>query len=363
VSHAATGTASSGFGLQLPMRRWAMWLLALGVGGVLVFDLPQPEPVAAGSADPLPAAAAPFIGMYKAAAEHWKVNWYLLASIHMQESGFGTSTLPGVRSGVNRFGCCAGPMQFNVRDGTWDGHKNAYKEIEAARPPAYPLQQPSHPSPYDSFDAIAAAAHKLSADGADASLYSSGTHRATCAYVGACSEVDNCGGPSEYCQVLPRARAWEKEGTRAEPGVAPVPAAGGWPLSIPGRITSAFGMRDGRPHKGLDIAAPPGTPIVAHAAGRVSLRQNEAVSGGYGNFACVDHGAYESCYAHMIAPAMVTLGQQVSAGQQLGRVGSTGRSTGPHLHFEIRMPGHGRALCPAPYLGIPREGACTAERF
>jgi hypothetical protein len=165
------------------------------------------------------------------------VNPYLLASIHMQESGF--STNPTVASGVNAFGCCAGPMQFNVKAGTWDAHKFAFRPIADARPGSYPLDRrkggscglrpPHKPSGmscqayqscksvpaevgcvYDDFDAIAGAAHKLRADGATESLYSDGTHDAVCAYIGSCSEVDNCtGSVNQYCEVLTRAREWE----------------------------------------------------------------------------------------------------------------------------------------------------------
>jgi hypothetical protein len=167
--------------------------------------------------------------MYQGAAEHYGVNPYLLASIHQQETGF--SSHPSSGGGVNFAGCCAGPMQFNVRDGTWEAYKNGFRPIADQRPQDYPLSRAELPScravpkdtgcVYDDFDAIAAAAQKLKADGADTSLYSEGTRQAVCSYIGACSELENCGGPNAYCQVLPRAREWELQ------GVTPVPSGRG----------------------------------------------------------------------------------------------------------------------------------------
>ena len=167
--------------------------------------------------------------MHVVAAEHYEVNPYLLASIHMQESRFsGLANVPpkpanGVASGLNDYGCCAGPMQFNMSN-TWEGHQAAFRPIAAARPSSYPLDRRELAScrgvpedqgcVYDDFDAIAAAAHKLHEDGADLSLDSAGTHNAVCAYIGDCAEVDDCvpDSPNQYCQVLPRAREWERLG-------------------------------------------------------------------------------------------------------------------------------------------------------
>jgi len=71
-------------------------------------------------------------------------------------------------------------------------------------------------------------------------------------------------------------------------------------------------------------------------------------SGGYGNYTCIDRGAsFSTCYAHQSA-VLVQVGQQVAQGQLIGLVGSTGASTGPHLHFEVRI--NGEPVDPAPYL-------------
>ena len=88
--------------------------------------------------------------------------------------------------------------------------------------------------------------------------------------------------------------------------------------------------------------------IRAAAAGRVVLLQSEGASGGYGNFTCVQHdAATSSCYAHQ-SRFGTSQGASVSAGQVIGYVGSTGFSTGPHLHFEVRV--NGSVSSPLAYL-------------
>lgn len=110
-----------------------------------------------------------------------------------------------------------------------------------------------------------------------------------------------------------------------------------WPVDGP--VVSGFGMRWGRMHEGIDIAVPAGTPIRAAAAGTVVLLQSDAESGGYGNFACVDHGGgLQTCYAHLSAFG-VGSGQSVSQGDVIGYVGCTGHCYGDHLHFEVRIGG------------------------
>jgi murein DD-endopeptidase MepM/ murein hydrolase activator NlpD len=108
-----------------------------------------------------------------------------------------------------------------------------------------------------------------------------------------------------------------------------------WPVN--GRVTSEFGPRWGRLHKGIDIAAPTGTPVHASADGQViSSGWN---SGGYGYMVMIDHGSgIVTLYAHNSGLA-VSAGQQVTRGQVIAYAGSTGNSTGPHCHFEVRVNG------------------------
>jgi murein DD-endopeptidase MepM/ murein hydrolase activator NlpD len=122
-------------------------------------------------------------------------------------------------------------------------------------------------------------------------------------------------------------------------GPMPSPSAAGFIWPVEGTVTSAFGYRWGRMHEGIDISVPEGTPIRAAADGTVILEQSEYESGGYGNYTCVDHGGgLSTCYAHQSSFA-ASVGASVSQGDVIGYSGNTGHSTGPHLHFEVRING------------------------
>jgi murein DD-endopeptidase MepM/ murein hydrolase activator NlpD len=114
-----------------------------------------------------------------------------------------------------------------------------------------------------------------------------------------------------------------------------------WPVS--GVVTSGFGWRWGRMHEGIDISAPCGTPTRAVAAGTVIF---SGWMGGYGNLVVVDHGnGLSTAYAHLSA---IYASGGVGQGQTIGAVGTTGSSTGCHLHFEVRV--NGGAVDPMGYL-------------
>ena len=116
-----------------------------------------------------------------------------------------------------------------------------------------------------------------------------------------------------------------------------------WPVNGP--VSSGFGTRWGRMHEGIDIAVAAGTPIHAAAGGTVIYA---SWMSGYGNLTVIDHGGgLATAYAHASA-ILVALGQHVSQGQTIALVGSTGHSTGPHLHFEVRV--NGVAVDPLGYL-------------
>lgn len=115
-----------------------------------------------------------------------------------------------------------------------------------------------------------------------------------------------------------------------------------WPAPGHTTVTSPFGYRIHpilkvrKLHTGIDISAPSGAKIVAAGRGTVIFA---GYNGGYGNFVMIDHGnGLVSCYAHQSRIA-VSKGQSVNAGQTIGYVGTTGLSTGPHLHFEVRVNG------------------------
>jgi murein DD-endopeptidase MepM/ murein hydrolase activator NlpD len=122
--------------------------------------------------------------------------------------------------------------------------------------------------------------------------------------------------------------------------VEPGPGLFSWPVTGP--ITSPFGIRHDpisgatRRHNGIDIAAEMGATISAAAAGTVIYAGWE---GGYGNTIVIDHdGAVSTLYGHC-SQIFVSNGQEIQRGQAIGAVGSTGHSTGPHLHFEVRVNG------------------------
>ncbi|MBA4050465.1 MAG: M23 family peptidase [Erythrobacter sp.] len=136
---------------------------------------------------------------------------------------------------------------------------------------------------------------------------------------------------------------------------SPVPTRG---ISVPSRmplegaaLTSSFGMRTHpvlggrRQHHGIDLAAPSGTPVYATADGIVSRADWYS---SYGLYISVEHGAaMQTRYAHLSRLA-VAAGDSIKKGDLIGYVGSTGRSTGPHLHYEVRV--EGLAVNPIPYM-------------
>jgi lipoprotein NlpD len=139
---------------------------------------------------------------------------------------------------------------------------------------------------------------------------------------------------------LPRAKARPPAATGTRPSTststskrvasADAPRLG-WPVQ--GLLYSRYGLREGQRHDGIDIAAPEGTPVGAAAAGTVVYAGRQA---GYGAIVILRHAAgLLTVYAHASA-LLVEQGQAVAAGQPIAKVGRSGRTTGPHLHFEVR---------------------------
>lgn len=161
------------------------------------------------------------------------------------------------------------------------------------------------------------------------------------------------GGDEQFKQLF---ATWHSlDGDTTSPTTAPAPIAG---VSIPSRmplasasLTSNFGMRTHpvlggrRAHTGIDLAAPTGTPIYATADGIVSKAERFS---SYGLYVSIEHGAQlQTRFAHMSRIAVAN-GERVKKGDIIGYVGSTGRSTGPHLHYEVRVAGE--AVNPIPYM-------------
>ena len=146
-----------------------------------------------------------FYPIYETAERTFGVNWLLIASIHRQESAF--STARGTYHGLNFAHCCGGPMQFNVSNGpvtTWQLVSDSY--VYGRRPAHYDHPTARHPSIYDDFDSIMAAAHLLSADGAEYALDFSAWYAAYDYY------GHDATGVTYADQVLARAIGWSQHG-------------------------------------------------------------------------------------------------------------------------------------------------------
>jgi hypothetical protein len=296
------------------------------------------------------------VPVFNEAARVYTVNAFLLASIANQESTFGSG--PAWRT-VNSAGC-VGLMQLCVggRGGdSWGSTTYAYRR--GIRPADYSFKTDRHPDVLDSFDNVMAAAVHLrgKVGGRPIPNLDDVAYRALCGYYGACSD----GVAGDYAaDVLARARAWEQAGTAGLPAVQSLGANGALAWPVDGPVTSKFCERRAWEacHPGIDIGVPSGRPILTAAAGRVSLVQSTATSGGYGNFTCVEHTrALTTCYAHQ-ERVLVSVGEFVGRGQRVGISDCTGRCFGPHLHFEVRVDG--RPTCPAPYLGVRAAEMCAS---
>jgi len=167
---------------------------------------------------------------------------------------------------------------------------------------------------------------------------------------------------SERAATESRLAELQAESERIAEEIRALAAAGGptftsgrLPMPVNGWKSSDFGMRFDpfyqvwQLHAGVDFAAPGGAPIWAVEAGNVF---RAGWNGGYGNYTCIYHGIYQgqgfaTCYAHQ-SQILVSVGQQVERGQVIGLVGTTGASTGTHLHFEVRLDGN--PVDPVPWL-------------
>jgi murein DD-endopeptidase MepM/ murein hydrolase activator NlpD len=161
-------------------------------------------------------------------------------------------------------------------------------------------------------------------------------------------DVPNAKPPSD-AEIKRHLATLERENARIEAALRNSSGAASgtgeliWPVRGP--ITSPFGMRWGRLHSGIDIGVPTGTPVKAADSGRVAI---SGWVGGYGNYICIAHTrALTTCYAHN-SRLEVRRGEGVRQGRVIARSGSTGNSTGPHLHFETRV--NGKPVDPRRYL-------------
>ena len=187
-----------------------------------------------------------FYPIYAIAQSTFGVNWLLIASIHRQESAF--STAPGIYHGLNFADCCGGPMQFNVTNGpvsTWDLVADSYKY--GKRPAHYDHMTSTHPSIYDDFDAIMAAAHLLSADGAEYALNASAWDAAYDYY------GHDAAGVTYADQVLARAISWSQHGFCINCGLEP---------AMVEAVQAAYGVPV------LRLLSPEATTSISHTRGQ-----------------------------------------------------------------------------------------------
>jgi murein DD-endopeptidase MepM/ murein hydrolase activator NlpD len=153
---------------------------------------------------------------------------------------------------------------------------------------------------------------------------------------------------AQSASLATQIRQAQEPSSPSSPSTPPIPPPTGngllgWPVSGP--VVSGFGMRWGRMHEGIDITCATGTPVGAAGDGTVIWA---GWRGGYGNLVVVDHGGgLSTAYAHNSALAS-SVGQSVVRGQVISYAGSTGNSSGPHVHFEVRV--NGNAVDPLEYL-------------
>lgn len=242
----------------------------------------------------------PYYDLYVQAQQRYGVPWVLVASVHYQETGFG---------------------RHAKRAGSRRAIMSIARQLHEAK----------------AGDGLGSAA-----EGAVAKRYGSRPQ-----------------GDISTAMVIERARAWRTLGTIPLPGHGELlrPTAG-----VVGGCGYFGCPRPGHLHNGVDFLAAAGSPIHAVDAGRVVLIQTPGESGGYGNFTCVQHRPHlASCYAHQSALAPnLRVGSRVKRGEVIGFVGSTGSSSAPHLHFEVRRgPAscHACAVDPLPLLSdeVPED--------
>ncbi|MFF5217223.1 M23 family metallopeptidase [Micromonospora sp. NPDC000442] len=154
--------------------------------------------------------------------------------------------------------------------------------------------------------------------------------------------------PTATPSPKPKPKASRTATAKAKPKKSTKPKSS-WVLPMAGGgITSCYGPRWGTLHAGIDFAMPAGTPVRAAFGGTVTKAGD--VGDGYGISVVIDHGnGYLTHYAHL-STARVSVGEKVGTGQTIGLEGSTGDSTGPHLHFEVHQGQMWNQIDPAPFL-------------
>lgn len=284
-------------------------LVASAVSGVVAAVFSSGGPGA--GTEPSPAAMSDIPGDYLAVYQQAAptcpgLDWSVLAGIGKIETNHGRLNAPGVHNGENSSGA-GGAMQFL---------QPTFASVVRKHPIPPGGAQP--PSRYDPHDAIHAAASYLCDGGAR-------DNRDLRAAIYQYNHAD-----WYVRQVLDQATAY-RGAQQAQPAMQ-----AGWMVPTNGRCSSGFGTRSGEVHKGQDIAAPIGTPIVAASSGTVVA---SGPASGYGLWIRIQHpDGTVTTYGHNHRNH-VQQGDHVQAGQPIAEVGNRGQTTGPHLHFQVDVNG------------------------
>lgn len=322
---------------------------------------------------------------YASAGKEYGIPWHYLAGHGQIETQHGTLKAPGVTSGVNFYGCCSGPMQFYITPWnqlhpsagmtpqviSWGRLKGGSKGAGSTWA-AYGVDKDGDGvrDVWNISDSIHSAAKYLVASGAKTDIrkamfaynhdwgYVADVLAAAKSYTTGGSDT-NSGGGTVVVQTKDDPAPSGDSLTSADTKSGTTTLV--WPTKPAAAISSPFGPRWGRMHEGLDFGLPVGTPIYAAAAGRVNYA---SAMGAYGNYVCVTHTRdFQTCYAHN-SKLLVKVGQTVKQGQRISLSGNTGRSTGPHLHFEVRrssVAAGDPAVDPKPFLSGAAEPSGTEE--
>jgi hypothetical protein len=313
--------------------------------------------------------------IYERAAKAYGIDWWILASIHGQETSFSTNPAAsnpelGSKDASGNFIGARGHFQFMPR--SWMGwaftgsSTHSVTKLGNITGPLEFIMDPGNISRYGGFgvdatgdgkaspwnleDAAFTAANLLKSNG-----YKKGNESAIKKAIGSYNHS------SAYVSEVWNRGIMFKEGPVAGKAVIPI-ADGVFTFPTTGRITTPFGPRSGG-HNGIDIGGGGRNytvPIVSVADGMV---EKAYLSDTYGWVVFIKHDIsgtpFETVYAHLVSQPMVTPGQSVKKGQQLGNMGNTGKSTGKHLHFEMHSPSWNNAksnkLSPLLYIPKPPE--------
>lgn len=294
---------------------------------------------------------AEFIEIYKRAGERYGIPWTLLAAIHRVETTFSTNLTVSYAGAIGHtqfmpcswvgwgHSTCGGLGRGNIGEETLTSPE-AIKKYGGYGVDA---NDDGRADPMDIEDAIFATANYLSASGAKTDLRKA---------------IYNYNHSQLYVnQVMGFYESYTDGYTGTYVGTLEIIGEKAWPVPHTKNITSSYGLRNGVPHRGIDIAGGNdyGKPIVAFLSGTVIVSElNGTIGGGlssgkgYGYQVVINHeNGLSTRYAHLSKPG-IPAGSKVEAGQQIGTMGSTGHSSGPHLHFEILVDG--KAVDPLPYL-------------